>query len=702
VLHRSLRRLRFFVLFISVSLLASCHASPAAAEEALVLSGGGARGLAHVGAVVGLERRGHDPDIVVGTSMGAIVGGLYAAGYTADEIDEIIAAEDWRAIFTPYPFEFGPSRGLRYPVLRFQSSESGALITRSYIPDWQINRKLVRLLFPASARARGDFDRLPRRFRSATADAANGELVSIGSGDLARAVRASMAAGGFFAPVLWGGRLLTDGGIADYLPVHEARRLGADTVIAVDVLRPPAALPSDDAIVIARRSIELLTIRARRNPVPPDVLVVPALDPKLAPFDYPVDPAPVVEEGLKAMLAALPPGHARRPDPGRTLGPQPSSLAALSVEGTRPALVPFLRRAFRKTAPRRYEPNRILRVVDRLYATGLFDGVWPSVEDSMGAAAPILRIRAEPRGPVSIAGAIGYDNDRGGRIWASLRRLDAIGSVPSEVALEGTANGVEQWGAASVRLSSLALGGSAWTAGAFYGETEIRFFDLPGDAGDVEVRRVGGWLGFESRWIAPSAFASIGVRADAIDQDAGQNGAAIGPWIRIGRVPAVVQVVGTPLAVEAEGRFGEAGYWRGRAKHSVAARVGSAAVALLADVTLVSKDAPLDVAPAMGDESLVPGFRSGERRARLRAVGGLDAAHAMAFNATLRLRLRGGFARDEARAGDGVLRYDSDDLSLGGIGISSLWWTPFGKVEIGLEGSTLGDRRAVVVVGSDF
>ncbi|HYQ88063.1 MAG TPA: patatin-like phospholipase family protein, partial [Candidatus Binatia bacterium] len=228
-------------------LLLVLTASHAHAEEAVVLSGGGSLGLAHAGALIGIQRRGHDPDIVLGTSMGAVVGALYAAGYAPDSIWNLLRHEDWRGMFTPIPCAFGPTRALRYPAIHLRRG-GGELITGGLISDWRINRELTRMLFSASARARGNFDRLPRRYRSVAADLETGALVPLGSGDLARAARASMASPGLFPPVVWGGRILTDGGINDYLPVDEARGMGADYVIAVDALRPSPRITRLDPV----------------------------------------------------------------------------------------------------------------------------------------------------------------------------------------------------------------------------------------------------------------------------------------------------------------------------------------------------------------------------------------------------------------------------------------------------------------------
>jgi predicted acylesterase/phospholipase RssA len=764
------------------------------AKEALVLSGGGARGLAHVGAVVGYEQSGHDADVVVGTSMGAIVGGFYAAGYEPAAIESVFMTQDWREIFTPLPLPTGPTRGLRYPVLRFQSEGGRAFTTPGYVPDWRINRKLTRSLFGASARARGNFDELPRSFRSMTADLKDGALVSLASGDLARAIRASMAASGFFAPVRWNGRLLTDGGIADYLPVDEPRRLGADKVVAVDVLRPSPTIENAGAIAVARRTVELMTIHVRHEQTPPDVLIVPRLPVGLAPYTYPVDPWPTIEAGRAATLEALaaaasgsgavedsdsetaphsssgiaPPGTSRavadsvaqdeadfledaggnransEPDdqtdrdsrdlggpdsvtterrevspivtgqdtlgtsplemPRRAAQPPPTALAALTIEDVNGSLAPFLRRAFTEVAPGPYREERILTIVDRLYATGLFDGIWASVEDSGQAAGPSLVVRTENRGPVSLSGAVGYDNDRGGRLWASVRRVGAYDAHALETGLEFSVDGVELWGAIPIRVAR--RDGNAWTGGAWFGEIEAPFFPGFADPNNPETHRSGGWLGFEARRIEPDVSASLVLRAETINADLGPEGGAYGVTARAGVTPPLVTVVGTPIDVSVDLRGGAAEYWSVRGRGSVARRFGPVLAAPLFDLTGVSTDAPLDVIPAAGNEGLMPGLRTGERRGRVRAIGGLDLAAPAPANATLRLRLRGGLIVDEARPPDAGDVHASliggEDIWIGGAGLGALWWTPFGRIEVGVEAGTLGDRRFVIALGPDF
>jgi predicted acylesterase/phospholipase RssA len=128
---------------------------PGMAQEALVLSGGGSRGLAHAGVFEGLEQLGHDPEIVVGTSMGAMIGVLYAAGYEPAAILRALQDAEWGEIFTPIPLLPGPDRSVRYPALTADISVDSLRFSRGFIPQWRINRLLVRLLFEANARSRG-------------------------------------------------------------------------------------------------------------------------------------------------------------------------------------------------------------------------------------------------------------------------------------------------------------------------------------------------------------------------------------------------------------------------------------------------------------------------------------------------------------------------------------------------------------------
>ncbi len=224
--------------------------SPVAAEGptpgkdklALVLSGGGARGAAHVGVLRVLEELHIAPDLIVGTSMGSIVGGLYAAGWTPDDIDRLIREIDWERVFTDrvdrQDLGFRRKQDDRPAMIRGRLHFDGfkPVLPRGVIAGQRLEiiMRLVEALSPSST----DFDQLPIPYRAVAADIATGEAVVIGSGSLATAMRASMSVPGAVPPVPLDGRSLVDGGIAANLPVGIARELGATAIIAVDISSP--------------------------------------------------------------------------------------------------------------------------------------------------------------------------------------------------------------------------------------------------------------------------------------------------------------------------------------------------------------------------------------------------------------------------------------------------------------------------------
>lgn len=247
---------------------------PAAARDgrprvALVLSGGGALGLAHVGVVQVLEELRVPVDCVAGTSMGAIVGGLYAAGASPAELERYVHVLPWRELIQDQPDRRHIPYRRKVDDLTYLTrweigvSRRGFQLPSGLIAGHRLGATLQRL----TLRAVGveDFDRLPLPFRATATDAGTGEAVSLAGGDLARALRASMAVPALFAPVEIDGRLLIDGGVAENLPVAAARAMGAEVVIAVDLAEPlgdrerPASLPAilqRTAAFISRREVE--------------------------------------------------------------------------------------------------------------------------------------------------------------------------------------------------------------------------------------------------------------------------------------------------------------------------------------------------------------------------------------------------------------------------------------------------------------
>jgi len=261
----------------------------------LALSGGGARGAAHVGVLKVLEELGIQPDYIAGTSMGAIVGGLYASGLSPAEIEAAIETVDWINAFKDQPPRQDQSFRRKLEDRSFTvDPKLGFNRGRVQIPlGTKQGQKLMLLLEGYTghvARVTG-FDELPIPFRAVAADIVTGERVVLDSGSLATALRASMSIPTFFAPVELDGRLLVDGGIASNLPVDVVREMGAEVVIAVDISSPLATreeLGSSVAIfhqlngILIRRD----TDRQIRELTPSDLLLAPDLgEVKTASFD---------------------------------------------------------------------------------------------------------------------------------------------------------------------------------------------------------------------------------------------------------------------------------------------------------------------------------------------------------------------------------------------------------------------------------
>jgi predicted acylesterase/phospholipase RssA len=387
--------------------------------HALVLGGGSARGIAHGGVLMALEELGYDPALVVGTSMGAIIGALYSAGYSPAEIQRVTGEERWIARFTARPVALGPERSPARPLLEL--GVGGGRGFQGLVSAPGVNLRLVELLFDAGARARNDFDRLPRRFRAVAADLATGEEVVLGGGDLPRAVRASMAVPGVFAPVRWQDRVLIDGGVVNNLAVSVARSLTNGPVLASDVVQPFPDITERGAFDVGMRGLRLLISNARPDTAGvPDILILPRLPGGMAAGGFPANPAQRIRLGYEAVMEHVPPLSAERPA-RRLPGPAPDAIGAVIVTGPDSALVRYAAGIFAR-AVGSYDPGRILHWTSALYATNLFDAVWPSMQFADdGARPPDLVVEIVPASRSSVAAAARWDNDLGAAAWTSLR-----------------------------------------------------------------------------------------------------------------------------------------------------------------------------------------------------------------------------------------------------------------------------------------
>ncbi|MDO9434984.1 patatin-like phospholipase family protein [Hydrogenophaga sp.] len=295
---RTRRHTRAAWLFIAALLCALTPARAQAPAEAvaaaptqrprvgLVLSGGGARGFAHVGVLKALEAAKVPVDLIVGTSMGAIIGGLYASGMSADELEREILGVRWGDLFDrreprqllsqrrkEEDFELSPVLMLGFRDGAFVLP-SGAVSTRSL--------EMLLRRYTLSTRHLASFDGLPTPFRAVATDMETGQPVVMDHGDLAAALRASMSVPGVFSPLSVEGRILGDGGLVNNLPIDVARRMGADVVIAVNIGTPLAGRETLGSVVgITTQMVNILTEQNVQASIatltPQDLLLAPPL-----------------------------------------------------------------------------------------------------------------------------------------------------------------------------------------------------------------------------------------------------------------------------------------------------------------------------------------------------------------------------------------------------------------------------------------
>lgn len=295
--HQRIKNLSTIILLFSSFALSTADAQirqleehvPAVKERpkvALVLSGGGARGFAHIGVLRVLKEMRIPIDFVVGTSMGAVVGGAYAAGRSVEDIEDIVRNTSWDTVLADRPardaLDFRrreedvnlPSR------IEFAVTKSGITFPPSAAGNSALEQALTRLL-PNGMKSE-HINHLPIPFRSVASDLVTGEMVELTDTPLFITLRASLAVPGMFAPVHINKRLVVDGGLVRNLPIDMAKKMGADIVIAVNVGTPLAQEKElGSAISVAQQMLQILTEqnvqRSLKELRPKDILIAPNL-----------------------------------------------------------------------------------------------------------------------------------------------------------------------------------------------------------------------------------------------------------------------------------------------------------------------------------------------------------------------------------------------------------------------------------------
>ena len=658
-------------------------------RTALVLSGGGARGLAHIGVLQVLDSLGVRPDLIVGTSMGAVVGALYASGYRATQIDSIIRTAHLANLFQRYtprrPQGFAGSE----PLVTWSRATGGITLAANPAQGAELNATLATLMLHGNLLARGDFDRLPIPFRAVATRLNDGSGVVLARGDLGRAVRASMSVPIVFDPVVIDGDRLVDGALFANVPVAQARAAGAQRVIVSDVsegLADTVMLASSaPAVRVMGHMVSLLSTQPGDSLGPEDAVVRMTLT-RYGVLDFSdATRSALIKEGRRAAAASLATARCL-PRAAATAVRLPTTIGSVHVEAADPHVAGDLTRALRLTPGAPLNPAQLQ---DELRAFPVLTdarAIWLSptgVGDTVD-----FRIVSERPHDLMIGLGFAYDYDQAGRLWlASGGRLHIVGGVTAWSLL-----------AADRYKQALAIGAmhtTLWPGGVLSiglnargTNEEIRVFDADGREGDrLETRELLGFAGVEPQ-ISARWEGALGLELRTWSEP-GREATGVGARVRLQEVDAT----GTPrVQIEANltgayqrlSAVGELhGRWLTRGKFEAIpfGRYGWG-------------DAlPLQSTFPLGGTDGFPGLALGERRGSREVLTGLRLQYALGNGLFAEVTGVGG-----ATAGEGGAIPDSSWLWGGRIGFRLD--TPLGSLRVAYGRNSLDRGSAFVRVGS--
>jgi NTE family protein len=374
----------------------AAQAAPARPRIGLVLSGGGARGGAHLGVLKVMEELHVPVDVIVGTSAGAIVAAAYASGMPLPDIAEEMSGLRTVMLFRDIDRGEVPLRNKVNDAINYIGPEiglknGGVALPKGVVAGVSIEAVLRQL----TERQRGtDFDKLPIPFRAVATDLTTSEMVVIGQGNLAVAVRASMAIPAVVDPVEIDGRLLVDGGLARNLPVDVARAMGADVIIAVNIGTPLRKREEISGILSVSDQISrILTAtnvsKSLKELGPRDLLITPDLGTvATADFDRLADAADAGEKAARAALVGLsrysiPPDDWAAWYTARIADPKalPGHIDEVRVTGVKRVNPEVITARMKTQAGHEFDPKVADNDIKRIYALGDFERVSYSLTD---------------------------------------------------------------------------------------------------------------------------------------------------------------------------------------------------------------------------------------------------------------------------------------------------------------------------------
>lgn len=373
------------------ALAASTEAHPVP-QVTVVLAGGGAKGYAHLALLRRLEQDHIHIAKIVGTSIGAVIGSLYASGMSTQQIEAVIGRLDpGRVALDQVDRSELPQRirqyQQRYPVDLELGVKNGQLTFARGVSDGQRFLSLLQEL-TANVATNNNFDTLKIPFRAVATRYRDGELTVFDHGSLALAVRASMAAPGVFAPVEIDGETYVDGGLVSNLPVDVALLEGADIIVASylgDTDKPGENLDAGNALTVANRMLDILMRQNERRNIallrPQDILVRPQLQNfGFSSFNQPADIIRAGQEAVQAQdarfkqLAQVASVNGANRDLPTPSTPAPAiTIAKIRATGTQDVAATFIDRELQPLLGQPYQAHVVSQQLDALYASGNFE-----------------------------------------------------------------------------------------------------------------------------------------------------------------------------------------------------------------------------------------------------------------------------------------------------------------------------------------
>jgi NTE family protein len=576
-----------------------------------------ARGLAQIGVIRALDEVGIRPDLVVGSSMGGLVGALYASGFSGVEIERIATHMDWEAVLdTREDLRSWRGMGLPRPWLRLLGGGLRLHLPPSIKDDSYMNFVLVESLLEGSVSCGGDFDRLSIPLRIVATDPQNIRPVVLRDGDLARAVRATLSVPLVFPPVPMGDRLLVDGGTASNLPVGIARAAGAERVIAVDVAIPSPRLTEDsNALIIAAHFLDMLNKRGQVGDTlsARDRLIWLRL-PGVSAWDF-QGAHRTIEMGYRASLDSvrsiarqfgLPTGRPVPRHRGVVLPPLAGTVEWTDRFGNPISRATTARAVLGGVPGGPVRLWKMRQAYARLYRSDLFESAWPELRVRGDSTSGRIVVRERPSQLLQVAAA--YDNDVDVHAHAALILRKKNGPIPAYASLQGAVDRLGWRAQGSLEGTSLERGITGWFARGGARETDTRLFDAGGAATLAHTSRDEVMLG--GQLLLPGG---------ATLQTGAGYGRAHGP---AGDHEGLIAALRTEahgisrLRLDLVSLHGRAPYSAGTASADVQVGLGPWQIVPAVRAGLAAEGTPPDELPALGGPRSFAGLRHGEWRGR--------------------------------------------------------------------------------------